>query len=652
MLSPDAVLQDRYRIVRKLSAGGMGTVYEAIDLRFNSQVALKETHFTEEAFRKQFEREAHLLYKLRHPAIARVIDHFTEDTGQFLVMDYVEGEDLLGMLQKQATAFTVDEVLKWADQLLDALHYLHRMNPPIIHRDIKPQNLKLSNSGQIILLDFGLAKGFAGQISRVTTSGSIFGFTPTYASLEQIQGTGTDERSDLYSFGITLYHLLTNTIPPDALHRASAKVAEQPDPLRPANEVNSSISRELAAVLQKAVELNPSKRFANAAEMRAALHEASAAPDDGRNLAKTSLPEALALPLEPMHRSRNLSLILVGLLVLLAAVAVLTLIIFRHNGKTDSKATNAVADKQQQQIDSSSGTWVLKSTLTGHTEEVVAVAFSPDDKTIASGSVDRSVRLWDAETGALKKIVTGHTDSVSSVAFSGDSKTVISGSSDGTIYLWNAQSGELENRLKEDSGDIVALAVSPDGKTLLSGSKDKTVKLWDTQTGALKLTLTGHKSRVSDVAFSPDNQTIASSSDDKTVKIWDAQTGALKLTLTGHSDKVYSVEFSPDNKTLASSSKDKTIRMWSAQTGALERVLSGSYGQIGNIAFSPDGRLLAGVSSDKTIKLWDARTGDLKQSLSGHGGEVWDVAFSHDSRTLVSASEDKTVKIWNLQSSP
>jgi serine/threonine protein kinase len=628
----------------------MGTVYEAIDLRFNSQVALKETHFIEEAFRKQFEREAHLLYKLRHPAIARVIDHFTEGPGQFLVMDYVEGEDLLGMLQRQGRAFTVDQVLKWADQLLDALHYLHRMNPPIIHRDIKPQNLKLSNSGQIILLDFGLAKGFAGQISRVTTSGSIFGFTPTYASMEQIQGTGTDERSDLYSFGITLYHLLTNTIPPDALHRASAKVAEQPDPLRPVNEVNSSISTELAAVLQKAVELNPSKRFANATEMRAALHKASAALDNSSNLAKTYLPEALASPLEPAHRSRKLSLILGGLLVLLIAIAILTFIVFRHNGKTDSQVSNTVRDTQQQ-TDSSLGTWALKSTLTGHTEEVVAVAFSPDEKTIASGSVDRSVRLWDAETGTLKKTITDHSDSVSSVVFSGDSKTVMSGSSDGTIYLWNVQSGALENKLKGHSGDIVALAISPDGKTLLSGSNDKTVKLWDTQTGALKLTLTGHKSRVSDVAFSPDNQTIASSSDDKTVKVWDAQTGALKLTLTGHSGEVYSVEFSPDNKTLASSSKDKTIRMWSVQTGALERVLSGSYGQIGNIAFSPDGRLLAGVSSDKTIKLWDARTGDLKQSLSGHGGEVWDVAFSHDSRTLVSASEDKTVKIWKLEPS-
>lgn len=281
MLAPDTVLQSRYRIVRKLSAGGMGTVYEAIDLRFNSQVALKETHFTEEALRKQFEREAHLLYKLRHPAIARVIDHFVEGEGQFLVMDYIEGEDLSEKLEVKGGAFPVEEVLTWGDQLLDALSYLHKQNPPIIHRDIKPQNLKLTDTGQIILLDFGLAKGFAGQISRVTTSGSIFGYTPNYAPLEQIHGTGTDARSDIYSLAATLYHLLTGKVPPDALSRAMALTNEQPEPLHPANAVNPNVPSEVASVLQKAMAQNANKRFSSAAEMRQTLRDASQSISQG-----------------------------------------------------------------------------------------------------------------------------------------------------------------------------------------------------------------------------------------------------------------------------------------------------------------------------------------------------------------------------------
>src|SRR4029453_12726193 len=147
-----------------------------LDERLDTTVAIKECHFTDEPLRKQFEREARLLARLRHPAMTRVIDHFSEGDGQFLVMDLIAGEDLWEMLQRSGGVFPPHKVLEWADQLLDALDYLHKQEPPIIHRDIKPQNLKLSNTGQIILLDFGLAKGFAGQISRATTSGSIFGY--------------------------------------------------------------------------------------------------------------------------------------------------------------------------------------------------------------------------------------------------------------------------------------------------------------------------------------------------------------------------------------------------------------------------------------------------------------------------------------------
>lgn len=274
MLAPDTILQGRYRIIRQLGEGGMGAVYEAIDERLDATVALKETFFTDERLRKQFEREARLMARLHHPALPRVSDHFTENEGQFLVMQFIPGEDLWGMLEKRGGAFPVNEVLTWADQLLDALDYLHTQEPRIIHRDIKPQNLKLTGRGQIILLDFGLAKGFAGQISRVTTSGSIFGYTPNYAPLEQIQGTGTNERSDLYSLGATLYHLMTGAIPPDALSRATAIMSEQADPLRPANEINSAVPVSVADVLHQAMANNPARRPISAAEMRRLLNDA------------------------------------------------------------------------------------------------------------------------------------------------------------------------------------------------------------------------------------------------------------------------------------------------------------------------------------------------------------------------------------------
>jgi serine/threonine protein kinase len=271
MLTPGTVLQGRYRIVRQLGQGGMGTVYEAIDERLDTTVALKETFFADERLRKQFEREARLLARLHHPALPRVSDHFSEGDGQFLVMQYIAGDDLAEMMTQKRTPFPADQVLTWADQLLDALDYLHTQDPQIVHRDIKPQNLKLTSRGQVILLDFGLAKGQAGEISRVTTAASIFGYTPNYAPLEQIQGLGTDSRSDLYSLAATIYHLLTAVKPPDALTRAAALVNAQADPLQPASEHNPAVAHEVDNVLQKAMAQNREQRFASAAEMRRAL---------------------------------------------------------------------------------------------------------------------------------------------------------------------------------------------------------------------------------------------------------------------------------------------------------------------------------------------------------------------------------------------
>jgi hypothetical protein len=271
MLSPDTVLQSRYRFIRLLGQGGMGAVYEAMDERLDTMVALKETLFADERLRKQFEREARLLARMHHPALPRVSDHFAEGDGQFLVMQFIPGDDLSQMMARKQGPFPADQVLTWGDQLLDALDYLHTQDPQIIHRDIKPQNLKLTGRGQIILLDFGLAKGQTGGVSVVTTSASIFGYTPNYAPLEQIQGLGTDARSDIYALSATLYHLMTAVKPPDALTRAAALVNGQPDPLTPANEISNSIGPEVAGVLTRAMSQNRDQRYATAAAMRDAL---------------------------------------------------------------------------------------------------------------------------------------------------------------------------------------------------------------------------------------------------------------------------------------------------------------------------------------------------------------------------------------------
>jgi serine/threonine protein kinase len=276
MLAPNTLLQNRYLIVRSIGRGGMGAVYLARDERLGHTVALKETFFVDERMRKAFEREARLLAHLRHAALPKVTDHFTEDGGQFLVMEFISGDDLQVLLAERGRPFAVEQVLVWGDELLKALDYLHKQDPPILHRDIKPSNLKLTQQGEIILLDFGLAKGSTGQTSSIMTSKSVFGFTPNFAPLEQIQGTGTGPKSDLYSLAATLYYLMTEVIPPDALTRITEVANGKPDPLRRADEVNKQIPERVADVLMQTMAHNRDHRPASAAEMRRSLREASA----------------------------------------------------------------------------------------------------------------------------------------------------------------------------------------------------------------------------------------------------------------------------------------------------------------------------------------------------------------------------------------
>ncbi|HEY0378273.1 MAG TPA: protein kinase [Pyrinomonadaceae bacterium] len=310
MPAADTVLQGRYRIVRQLGKGGMGAVYEAVDERLHRTVALKETLADTEELKRAFEREARLLANLRHPVLPKVIDHFTEDDGQFLVMEFIPGSDLGELLSRRSRPFSPAEVRRWADDLLDALDYLHTLEPPVIHRDIKPANLKLTAQGKVVLLDFGLAKGAAGQMTRTSSGLSVVGYTLNYAALEQIQGERTSPRSDLYALAATLYHLLTNRAPEDALKRAADILDDKEDPLPPPHTVNRDVPEELSNVLISALSLKPSRRPASAAEMRVAVGEkaaavvAHAAPVEDDELTRVNAP--------PVPRSGRLPAIGIG----------------------------------------------------------------------------------------------------------------------------------------------------------------------------------------------------------------------------------------------------------------------------------------------------------------------------------------------------
>ncbi|HEX7619878.1 MAG TPA: serine/threonine-protein kinase, partial [Anaerolineales bacterium] len=266
-LERGSILHKRYRIVEILGQGGMGSVYRAVDENLGVEVAVKENLFTTEDYARQFRLEAVILANLRHTHLPRVTDHFViEEQGQYLIMDYIDGEDLRDRMERIGPISEEEAILIGA-AMCDALQYLHSRKPSIIHRDLKPGNVRISKDGHIYLVDFGLAKLV--NENQATTTGAR-AMTPGYSPPEQYGTARTGPRTDIYSLGATLYAALTGVIPEDALARAIDNVE-----LMPLREYNPKISPNLAAAIEKAMSIHPEDRFQSAEEFRQALLSSS-----------------------------------------------------------------------------------------------------------------------------------------------------------------------------------------------------------------------------------------------------------------------------------------------------------------------------------------------------------------------------------------
>ena len=262
-LSPGQILENRYRIVKLLGEGGFGAVYKAWDTKLNGPCALKENFETSAAAAGQFTREASLLFNLKHANLPKVSDVFTiAGQGQYLVMEYIEGEDLEHMRLQAGGRLPEAQVLPWIGQVCEALAYLHSRTPPVIHRDIKPANIRITPEGQAILVDFGIAK-ILDPVKRTGTAARAV--TPGYAPFEQYGQKPTDARSDIYALGATLYTLLSGQVPPESIDRVGGAA------LIPLRQLNPQVSPHVEAAATKALQMQPGDRWQSAGEFKKAF---------------------------------------------------------------------------------------------------------------------------------------------------------------------------------------------------------------------------------------------------------------------------------------------------------------------------------------------------------------------------------------------
>lgn len=599
-----------YTVVRVIGYGGFGAVYEAEDVRNPVQrVALKETFDTHTI--KAFQREFHALSTLQHPNLPRYYEMFTDKGSGYLVMEFVPGQSLDDIFTKQKGPMSEQVIVAYACQLCDLLSYLHSQHPPIIHRDIKPDNIRLTPEGVIKLVDFGLFKQ-----GVQNTRKSIQGIgTLEYMPLEQYDWSGgTNQRSDIYSLAATLYHLLTGNAPISAVKRTG----KTKDPQKSPHKLNPRISRHVSDAVMHAMSRFSQDRYPNAEAFKRELLGQS----------------------QPYIRGATLAQTLCGHTSYVYSVA------WSPDGQW---LASGGGDNTIRIWYAHDGT--LVRTFVGHTNRVMSVTWSPDGAQLASGSADKTVRIWQVSDGTLLHTLTGHTDIVYSVAWSPDGEQIASGSGDTTTRLWSVATSSLLSEIHgSDSSKIHGVAWRPDGQILATGCSDGIVRLWYLGDPVTLHMLPGHTKFAYGVAWSPDGQSVASTSADLTVRLWHLANGRLVSTLKQHKVWAAQLAWAPNtgDGRFATGQQDGKVWMWRVSDGSLCTTLLAHQNYIYSVAWNPDGLAIASGSADESIRLW-RDDGTVITTLKGHTDWVYSVAWSPDGKVLASGSLDGTIKLWAME---
>jgi WD40 repeat protein/tRNA A-37 threonylcarbamoyl transferase component Bud32 len=724
-----------YDILGEVGRGGMGVVYKARHRGLRRLAAVKmvlQGSFASAQQRLRFQLEAELAARVQHPNIVQVFEIGSQEGQPFLAMEWVEGGSLADRLDGKP--WPAREAAVLVETLARAIHVGH--GESVVHRDLKPANILLAASpaGQAgptpKITDFGLAQP-TDDVRTLTRSGVLLG-TPRYMAPEQANGTTAlvGPATDVFALGVMLYELLTGRLPFEGKSDLEVlRAVTTAEPVRPRRH-QPSVPRDLEAVVLKCLEKEPGLRYPLALELADDLRRfLDHKPVQARGTSAAGRLGRWA------RRNRGVAAALGVIALLLIGVAIASgLAALRFGRLADEANRRGEAERwQRYRADMTAAAVALQVPNTAAARRALAaapeeyrgwewrhfngrlddarailrlpggphaptfrpggtlrplLAFSPDGKRIAAGSLESGTGVWDTATGREAGVLPGQ--AYNDLAFGPDGRllAIVAG---GPLLSWDSfrDAPTVVCRIPEEAG----LLLSPDGRLLLGkkdtqaqlwdvpagrkradlpgefrpanetavfsgdgrhvaySTEDAAVHVWDVRAGAEARVLRGHSAHVPALAFSPDRTRLASGAryPDNSVRLWSLPNGEEVAVLRGHQNEVSEVAFSPDGSRLASGSRDKTARLWDARAGKLVAVLKGHTGVVGYLAFSPDGKHLATTSDDETVRLWDAAKGEPVAVLRGHTGLVWAAVFSPDGARMASASADGTVRLWDLE---